>query len=243
MAKDPAFLFYSSDFLTGIACLSFEERGQYITLLCLQHQTGHLSEKTIRLSVGNVSVDVLAKFSKDDNGMYFNERLDLEIEKRSSFVDSRRENGSKGGRPKNEDKKPLAKPSGKPTHNHSEDVNDNVNEIIIKKESENKKIEFDIFWDAYDKKVGSREKLTKKWNALKLEEQQDALAYIPHYKIAQPDKQYRKNPETFLNNKSWHDEIVMGGKTGTSEIVNLMKVRAEVGAYFDNQLKQHTEND
>jgi len=32
--------------------------------------------------------------------------------------------------------------------------------------------------------------------------------YIPKYKKAQPDKKYRKNPETFLNNKSWHDEII-----------------------------------
>jgi len=51
MAKDPAFLFYSSDFLSGITDLTMEERGQYITLLCLQHQKGSLSEKTIRLSV------------------------------------------------------------------------------------------------------------------------------------------------------------------------------------------------
>ena len=30
----------------------------------------------------------------------------------------------------------------------------------------------------------------------------------PLYVKAQPDKQYRKNPETFLRNKSWHDEII-----------------------------------
>jgi hypothetical protein len=65
MAKDPAFLFYSSDFLNGVADLTMEERGQFITLLCLQHQKGTLTDKTIRLSLGSVSVDVLSKFSKN----------------------------------------------------------------------------------------------------------------------------------------------------------------------------------
>src|ERR1017187_7965237 len=123
--KDPAFLFYSSDFLTGCTNLTMEERGQYITLMCLQHQTGHISEKTIRLSVGSVSVDVLSKFQIDENGHYWNERLDIEIEKRSQYIDSRRINGSFGGRPKKEKKpcaKPCVKPHAKAKKNHSEDV-------------------------------------------------------------------------------------------------------------------------
>jgi hypothetical protein len=34
------------------------------------------------------------------------------------------------------------------------------------------------------------------------------MDYIPKYKIAQPDKKFRKDPQTFLNNKSWLDEII-----------------------------------
>ena len=100
MIKDPAFLFYSSDFLSGVVDLTMEERGQYITMLCLQHQKGRLSEKTIRLSVGSVSIDVLSKFSKDENGLFFNERLETEIENRIKYTESRRKNGQNGGRPK-----------------------------------------------------------------------------------------------------------------------------------------------
>ena len=126
MAKDPAFLFYSSDFLNGVADLTMEERGQFITLLCLQHQKGTLTDKTIRLSLGSVSVDVLSKFSKDKDGNFFNERLNQEIEKRIQFTESRRNNGSKGGRPKNN-----TKPLGLAKHNLMEDVNENENEDII----------------------------------------------------------------------------------------------------------------
>ena len=72
MTKDPAFLFYSSDFLTGVSDLTMEERGQYITLLCLQHQKGHLSKKAINIATANATADVLAKFDIDNNGNYFN---------------------------------------------------------------------------------------------------------------------------------------------------------------------------
>jgi hypothetical protein len=130
MAKDPAFLFYSSDFLNGVADLTMEERGQFITLLCLQHQKGTLTDKTIRLSLGSVSVDVLSKFSKDKDGNYYNERLNEEIEKRIQFTESRRNNGSKGGRPKNN-----TKPLGLAKHNLMEDVNENENEDINTNES------------------------------------------------------------------------------------------------------------
>jgi uncharacterized protein YdaU (DUF1376 family) len=92
MAKDPAFLFYSSDFLSGIADLTMEERGQYITLLCLQHQKGNLTEKTIKIAVPNISTDVLSKFIKDEDGNYFNKRLSEEILKRKTHSERQREN-------------------------------------------------------------------------------------------------------------------------------------------------------
>ena len=67
--------------------------------------------------------------------------------------------------------------------------------------------DFDAFWNNYDKKVG-REKCEKLWKKLSQREKVECLAYIPLYVQAQPDKQYRKNPETFLRNKSWHDELI-----------------------------------
>lgn len=70
------------------------------------------------------------------------------------------------------------------------------------------KIAFDVFWDSYDKKVGSKSKLVKKWDSLPLAEQELILTHIPEYKLAQPDKQFRKDPSTYLNNKSWEDEII-----------------------------------
>lgn len=67
---------------------------------------------------------------------------------------------------------------------------------------------FEEFWALYDKRVG-KAKCEKLWAKLTQKEKQDCMAYIPLYKQAQSDKQYRKNPETFLRNKSFYDEIII----------------------------------
>lgn len=67
--------------------------------------------------------------------------------------------------------------------------------------------DFDFFWNDYDKKIGL-EKCKKKWISLKQEERDLIFLHIPKYKESQPDKQFRQNPETYLNNKSWNDEII-----------------------------------
>lgn len=69
-------------------------------------------------------------------------------------------------------------------------------------------IPFDVFWEHYDKKVGDKKKLIPKWERLKDEERALAMEHIAAYKLAQPDKAYRKDPSTYLNNKSFNDEII-----------------------------------
>ena len=50
MAKDPAFLFYSKDWLEGTAEMSSEEKGAYIDLLAHQHQKGSLPSEPKKLA-------------------------------------------------------------------------------------------------------------------------------------------------------------------------------------------------
>ena len=102
MPKDPAVLFYTSDFLTGCALMSMAQRGKYITLLCLQHQQGHLSEEDMLDVCGAVDPKIWKKFKQDEDGLYYNERMDQECCKRRSFLDKQYLNGCKGGRPKKE---------------------------------------------------------------------------------------------------------------------------------------------
>ena len=105
--NDPAFLFYSKDFITGVSDLNFEERGQYITLLCLQHQKGHLSKKLIDMNCPNVTQDVLDKFSIDENGLYFNKRLEKESIKRKEHAEKQRDRALKGWQKRKEEESTI----------------------------------------------------------------------------------------------------------------------------------------
>ena len=217
MPRDPAFLFYSSDFLTGIIDLSMEERGQYITLLCIQHQKGHLSQETIRFCVGNASVKVMSKFRQDEEGLYYNKRLDAEIDNRANFVESRRENGKKGGRPR--------KPLGLATDNLDEDENENRNIDVNDNNNLQENVEttsrtraeilaerFDEFWAAYPSKV-AKGKARESWNKIKpsAELHQKILVAIDaakqSWKWQQENGRYIPNPTTWLNQGRWDDEL------------------------------------
>ena len=147
MAKDPAVLFYTADFLVGAMGLTMAERGQYITLLCLQHQKGHLSDKDIALAVGDVTTDVMLKFETDSDGLHYNAVMEQAIEQRNRFIERQTENGSKGGRPKRNPQETHGitqeKPKRNPNHNPNESTrveneidNDNDNTTDIEYVSE-----------------------------------------------------------------------------------------------------------
>jgi hypothetical protein len=94
MAKDPAVLFYTNDFLTGTFTMSDEQVGKYIKLLCLQHQKGLLSEKDMLSICKSYDEDIFAKFIKTDAGFY-NQRMKDEADKRKQYSESRRKNKMK----------------------------------------------------------------------------------------------------------------------------------------------------
>lgn len=69
-------------------------------------------------------------------------------------------------------------------------------------------VPFEDFWNLYDKKTSPKDLCQKKWENLKDSERELAIKYIPSYKISQPDKQFRKDPSTYLNQKAWNNELI-----------------------------------
>lgn len=193
MAKDPAVLFYTSDFLSGTFTMDNEQVGKYIRLLCLQHQKGKLTQKDMLSICKAYDSEIWDKFKVED-GLYYNDRMLNETVRRQKFSESRRNNA----------KSPKKESTSEAYAKHMETETENITITI----NENINIDFDWFWNDYDKKVGDKQKLKKKWNKLTDEERQNAMNYLELYKQSVPDKQFRKNPETFINNKSWNDEII-----------------------------------
>lgn len=96
MAKDPAFLFYPGDWLGGTMAMSYEEKGIYISLLMLQFNNGHMTIDMMGQYIGHMFGQFWGryqdKFVKDDNGLYYNEKLEEEKNKRKAFIGSRYNN-------------------------------------------------------------------------------------------------------------------------------------------------------
>lgn len=102
---------------------------------------------------------------------------------------------------------------------------------------------FSDFWEAYDKKRGDKDKLAKKWDKLPQAEKEAIMDYIPRYLKAVPDKQYRKDPQTFLNNKSWNDEIIENGKSSTNtrqSAKDIMPTPDQLGLDQYSKLRNYT---
>ena len=90
-----------------------------------------------------------------------------------------------------------------------------VKKIVLDKDDE---YTFDNIWNLYDKKVGCKDKLRKKWNSMSKADRKAATEYVPLYVIATEDKKYRKNFQTFLNQRGWEDELI--GATPPPAAVN-----------------------
>lgn len=107
MAKDPAFLFYPGDWLGGTMTLNRLQKGCYIDILIAQFNDGPLSLEKIRTVLGQDQANwtvLSSKFKQDSNGLFYNERLAAEVEKRNGFIMSRSVNGRKKGKKKALDK-------------------------------------------------------------------------------------------------------------------------------------------
>lgn len=92
MGKDPAFLFYPNDWIGGTMGMTLEEKGAYIELLMMQFNRGHMTTHMIGQTIGQLWDNVKDKFVQDNNGRWYNERLELEKKKRKAFVKSRNNN-------------------------------------------------------------------------------------------------------------------------------------------------------
>ena len=130
--KDPAVLFYFQDFLVGTEFMTDDEIGKYIRILCHQADKGALSELQVKriCRCDNIPPAILDKLTKDENGYYYQRRMQLEREKRISYSESRRNN-----RTKKEDK--ICKTYDK--HMENENINTNEDDIIS------------VYWDKWKK--------------------------------------------------------------------------------------------
>jgi hypothetical protein len=242
MAKDPAFLFYSQDFLTGTYLMDNEQIGKYIRLLCLQHQKGKLTEKDMLKICLTYDEDIFCKFKFQD-GVYFNQRLKDEAEKRAAYSESRKKNREKA---KNEHNQNISLSYDK----HMENENENENEIENEDEDKNGEI-FENFRLAYP---GVKRGFATEFKDFK--KHKDWREVLPQLEQALKQQYYareenRKNgtfvPEwkhlkTYINQRGWEEEINIkpqtnnsNGQKQTGSGFDLQRAYAKIDEMFDRR--------
>ena len=137
MAKDPAFLFYSQDFITGTMFMNNEQIGIYIRLLCAQHQHGGLIGKTAFNSIIATNDIIKTKFIETDEGFY-NIRLMDEMVKRTKKSNNLSANALSGW-VKRRDKNAIALQAHMPPEDEDVNENEDVNQLEILNGNKTKK--------------------------------------------------------------------------------------------------------
>lgn len=66
---------------------------------------------------------------------------------------------------------------------------------------------FETFWNAYNK-MRDRGKCEKIWQRLSDTDKANIMRHVTKYVASTPNKKYRKDPITYLKNRSWEDEII-----------------------------------
>jgi hypothetical protein len=198
MSKDPAFLFYSSDFLTGTMFMDNDQVGKFIRLMCAQHQKGRLTKKDMLKICVTHDEDIFSKFAVDEAGLYYNERLEEEVTKRKAYSESRRNN-----RKKKEDVNNISESYVPHMENENEnEIIDEVNNKLIIKN------EFQQLWDNYKK--GARKVAWERYEKLSQSVRSQIIIHAPQFvqNHMEADKEdYLPHFSTYITKERWNDEL------------------------------------
>lgn len=235
--KDPAFLFYTSDFVNGTKDMTNEEVGIYIRLLCRQHDKKSIKAKIFEETVP-LDSEIYEKFVKDEEGNYYNVRLRTEVEKRIAYSQSRRDNRLKNkGKEVSSDKSydNDMNNTSKTYDKHMENENEieNINEDILKKGMSDLENEFEVFRKMYE---GSKRGFKTEWENFKKKHKdyKDVVpklveAYrnlIAHRNELATRKEFvpqHKNLQTYLNGRFWEEEFDSQSKETPKEDLEELK--------------------
>lgn len=227
--KYPYLKFYIRDW-TGdqqLRMVSLSARGLWLECICIMHTAkryGYLEtptgapfeDETMSRLIGTSKDDLYRlKYElltagipsvEDASGIWFSRRMVKEQQKAEKCSEA----GKKGGG----NPSLASHPNTSSNDNHIPDTISHIS-INVTFKGVLYTCLFDAFWTNYPKKVGKpqAEKALKK--ALKRASQEIILAGLERHLPSwmQKDKQYIKNPATWLNNDGWNDEIILSNSS------------------------------
>ncbi len=196
----------------------------------LSHVSNERYGRVVRAMSEFVFMGIVPSFADDADWIVW-ELIKPIIERGKEISEARSDVGRKGGLngkgvSRNEGNKNAAKEDNKTIANKSKTIannsgkgigkgngirigkgQDNLTNVSIDCVPDALSDSFEKFWFMYDKKR-KRPACEKKWATLTDEQRQSVLIHVPKYVASTPEKRYRKDPLTYLNNSCWLDEII-----------------------------------
>lgn len=212
MAKDPAFLFYPSDWDGGTKLFTRAQKGAYMDLLMCQFHSGHMTSHDVAHVLGQNDFDAMwesklkAKFQQDEDGNFFNQRLEDEQLRRKKWCASR--NNNKQG--SNQYNGHMTVHTGGHMVNRDENGIANATKTTKRttKTTSLNNDEFEILWQLYPNKLGKKASL-RHYNATVITpEDRESIHkaldnFIEYCKDKEP--KFIQHGSTWFNN--WHDWV------------------------------------
>ena len=114
--------------------------------------------------------------------------------------------------------------------------------VIPYPDEENKQQVFDMWWNLYDKKR-SKKKTFKYWCAnVKSEIVSDIMKHTKSYVIS-TEKQFRKDPHSYLLNECWEDEIILEPEAIAKQKAEYLEKKREEEYLKKKQEQQKIDDD
>lgn len=221
---DAWFPFYAGDFVRDTGHLSACEVGAYLRLLCASWSTGGLPDDDARLArLAGMTPDEWARaalmvrpfWTKGDDGLLRQGRLERERERTARVSEKRRSAGAAGAAARwqaegNADGKPMANATPEPSPPPSDAPSLHLEAPAAPARATGKHRDgepggFADWWAAYPRKVGKDAARKAYSAALKRASAADLLAGLKRAKFSD-DPQFIPHPSTWLNAGRWQDE-------------------------------------
>lgn len=206
MGKDPAFLFYPNDYIGGTMGMSFEEKGAYVELLIMQFNRGHMTEHMIVQTVGQIWAHLKDKFSVDEDGLYYNKRLDEEKEKRRQHSEKQRENVMKRWNKQQLKKFKTPLPGKENTKSIPNGYHGNT--VVIPLENENRNVNVNT-----SNTVKEKESIKEKEKKLSSEQIKVAVKIFGYLGLTYQSNPNKVMPTQLMNHSNVHRFLELYGDT------------------------------
>jgi len=220
LTDQPYLPLYVKDWLTNnkLKMCSLEAHGILINVMCIMHKEDQYGTILLKQKFKQSDKQAINFAAMLNRLLPFNlgeieSGLDELLDEKALYIDGDllicKRMVKAGGLSKT--RADIGSEGGKKTQEKLARANSEASTVIVNESESEINYSFDLFWNLYDKKVGHKGKLKKKWDSFSQKIRIAIMQYIPKYKEAKPHKQFRKDPQTFFNNNTWEDELIQSG--------------------------------